>query len=65
MENQETLNEITEEKKNSKWKQLVKKFGVWGIVFFTVKGIITTTLGLYLGNNLWSVIKTYFTTVFD
>ncbi|SHK09491.1 hypothetical protein [Chryseobacterium polytrichastri] len=65
MENNKTVNEPVEEKKNSKWKQLLKKFGIGGIIFFTVKGIITSTLIYFLGKNFWSVISGYFTGMFD
>lgn len=54
-----------EEKKMSKWKSLVKKFGIGGIIFFTVKGIITSTLIYFLGKNFWTVISNYFTTLFE
>jgi serine protease inhibitor len=65
MENNKTINEPVEEKKNSKWKSLVKKFGIGGIIFFTVKGIITSTLIYFLGKNFWTVITNYFATIFD
>ncbi len=65
MENNNTINEPAEEKKNSKWKSLVKKFGIGGIIFFTVKGIITSTLIYFLGKNFWTVITNYFATIFD
>ncbi|AZA54836.1 hypothetical protein [Chryseobacterium sp. G0201] len=65
MENNKTINEPEEQKKNSKWKSLVKKFGIGGIIFFTVKGIITSTLIYFLGKNFWSVISGYFTGIFD
>jgi hypothetical protein len=64
MENNK-IHEPAEEKKNSKWKSLVKKFGIGGIIFFTVKGIITSTLIYFLGKNFWSVISNYFSTIFD
>ncbi|KQS92513.1 MULTISPECIES: hypothetical protein [Chryseobacterium] len=64
MENNKVLDEATEEKKKSKWKQLVKKFGVGGIIFFTVKGIITSTLIYFLGKNFWTVINDYFANLF-
>ncbi|RNA62351.1 hypothetical protein D1631_10620 [Chryseobacterium nematophagum] len=63
MENQ-TLNDSME-KKNSKWKQWVKRFGVGGIIFFTVKGIITSTLIYFLGKNFWSIIGNYITNILD
>lgn len=62
MENKEINNNLNAEK-NSKWKKMLKKFGIWGIVFFTVKGIITSTLIYFLGKNFWSVISSYFTGV--
>lgn len=64
MENNKTI-EPTEEKKPSKWKNLVKKFGIGGIIFFTVKGIITSTLIYFLGKNFWTVITNYFSGIFD
>ncbi|WP_259830527.1 hypothetical protein [Chryseobacterium pyrolae] len=54
-----------EEKKSSKWKSLVKKFGIGGIIFFTVKGIITSTLIYFLGKNFWTIISNYFTRLFE
>jgi hypothetical protein len=65
MENNKTVNEPVEEKKSSKWKSLVKKFGIGGIIFFTVKGIITSTLIYFLGKNFWTIISNYFTTLFE
>lgn len=67
MENNNTLEDkqTIEEKKTSKWKSLVKKFGIGGIIFFTVKGIITSTLIYFLGKNFWTVISNYFTTLFE
>ncbi|KIC62997.1 hypothetical protein [Chryseobacterium taiwanense] len=65
MENNKVVKESEEVKKNSKWKSLVKKFGIGGIIFFTVKGIITSTLIYFLGKNFWSIISNYFTTIFD
>lgn len=67
MENNNTVesNNAGEEKKSSKWKSLVKKFGVGGIIFFTVKGIITSTLIYFLGKNFWTVISNYFSTLFQ
>ena len=41
----------TEGKKVPRWKSLLKKFGIGGIIFFTVKGIITSTLIYFLGKN--------------
>ncbi|MBO6200458.1 hypothetical protein NG800_006995 [Epilithonimonas ginsengisoli] len=55
----------TEEKKLPKWKSLLKKFGIGGIIFFTVKGIITSTLIYFLGKNFWIIIKDYVTQWFD
>lgn len=65
MENNKDVKESEELKKNSKWKSLVKKFGIGGIIFFTVKGIITSTLIYFLGKNFWTVISNYFTAIFD
>ncbi len=55
----------TEDKKLPRWKSLLKKFGIGGIIFFTVKGIITSTLIYFLGKNFWMVIRDYFTQWFD
>ncbi|WP_294252088.1 hypothetical protein [uncultured Chryseobacterium sp.] len=65
MEENKTVQEPAEEKKSSRWKSMVKKFGIGGIIFFTVKGIITSTLIYFLGKNFWTVISNYFTTMFD
>ncbi|PQA93013.1 hypothetical protein B0A69_12680 [Chryseobacterium shigense] len=67
MENNKTVEDThtAEEKKTSKWKSLVKKFGIGGIIFFTVKGIITSTLIYFLGKNFWTVISNYFSTLFE
>lgn len=67
MDNNNTAenNHAVEEKKSSKWKSLVKKFGVGGIIFFTVKGIITSTLIYFLGKNFWTVISNYFSALFQ
>lgn len=46
--------------KKSKLKMWVKRFGVGGIIFFTVKGIITSSLIYFLGKNFWTVITDYF-----
>ncbi|MPS72042.1 MAG: hypothetical protein E2590_02730 [Chryseobacterium sp.] len=53
--------QTTEEKKMPRWKSLLKKFGIGGIIFFTVKGIITSTLIYFLGKNFWVIIKDYVT----
>jgi len=53
-----------EEKKLPKWKSLLKKFGIGGIIFFTVKGIITSTLIYFLGKNFWIIIRDYFADLF-
>lgn len=50
---------LTEETKIPKWKLWVKRFGIGGIIFFTVKGIITSTLIYFLGKNFWIIIKDY------
>ncbi|KFC20034.1 hypothetical protein [Chryseobacterium sp. FH1] len=54
----------SEEKKLPKWKILLKKFGIGGIIFFTVKGIITSTLIYFLGKNFWIIIRDYFANLF-
>lgn len=59
------VNEPAKEEKSSKWKSLVKKFGIGGIIFFTVKGIITSTLIYFLGKNFWTVFSNYFTALFE
>ena len=64
MEPKKSVNEPTEEK-NSRWKKMLKKFGIWGIVFFTVKGIITSTLIYFLGKNFWNIISGYFSGIFQ
>lgn len=48
----------------SKWKKWVAKFGIGGIIFFTVKGIISTTLIYFLGKNAWEIIQNYFANLF-
>jgi len=57
--NQITENKPLTEEKSSVWKRWVKRFGIGGLIFFTVKGIITSTLIYFLGKNFWSVIKDY------
>ncbi|MBM7420041.1 MULTISPECIES: hypothetical protein [Chryseobacterium] len=64
METKEAINEENVEKK-SRWKKMLKKFGIGGIIFFTVKGIITSTLIYFLGKNFWSIISGYFTGIFQ
>ncbi|MFL9832740.1 hypothetical protein [Chryseobacterium terrae] len=64
MERKDAINEENVEKK-SRWKKMLKKFGIGGIIFFTVKGIITSTLIYFLGKNFWSVISGYFTGIFQ
>ena len=54
-----------EEKKVPRWKILLKKFGIGGIIFFTVKGIITSTLIYFLGKNFWIIIRDYVAQWFD
>lgn len=49
----------------SRWKKMLKKFGIGGIIFFTVKGIITSTLIYFLGKNFWQVIKASVLSWFD
>ena len=63
-ENKQMQEEGTGEKK-SRWKKLLKKFGIGGIIFFTVKGIITSTLIYFLGKNFWEVISGYFSNLFN
>ncbi|MDR2205417.1 MAG: hypothetical protein LBE36_04600 [Flavobacteriaceae bacterium] len=41
----------------SRRKKLLKKFGIGGIIFFTIKGIISSVLIYFLGKNFWEVIK--------
>ena len=52
-------------KKLPRWKSLLKKFGIGGIIFFTVKGIITSTLIYFLGKNFWIIIRDYVAQWFD
>ncbi|MBP6576442.1 MAG: hypothetical protein KA796_05570 [Chryseobacterium sp.] len=54
----------TEDEKVPKWKRLLKKFGIGGIIFFTVKGIISSTLIYFLGKNFWIIIQDYFSGLF-
>lgn len=65
MESNLPLNEPEKKETHSKWKQWVKRFGVGGIIFFTVKGIITSTLIYFLGKNFFSIISNYFSTLFE
>jgi len=60
MENQENT-----DKKLPKWKLWLKRFGIGGIIFFTVKGIITSTLIYFLGKNFWVIIRDFFVKWFD
>ncbi|MCW2463306.1 hypothetical protein HNP50_001558 [Elizabethkingia anophelis] len=53
------------EEKKSIWKRWIKRFGIGGIIFFTVKGIITSTLIYFLGKNFWIIIKDYFISWFE
>lgn len=62
--NTETETEIIDHK-TSVWKRWVKRFGIGGLIFFTVKGIITSTLIYFLGKNFWVIIKDYFSAWFD
>ncbi|CAH0208050.1 hypothetical protein MP478_08760 [Chryseobacterium sp. WG14] len=64
MENNTSKEDFSKQKDNSKWKQWIKRFGVGGIIFFTVKGIITSTLIYFLGKNFWNIITKYFSTIF-
>ena len=60
MEKQENIpSEILENEKPNLWKKWLKKFGIGGIIFFTVNGIISTTLIYFLGKNAWTVVKDY------
>jgi len=65
MESNAPIKEPVEKETPSKWKQWVKRFGVGGIIFFTVKGIITSTLIYFLGKNFWTVISSYFSSIFE
>ncbi|WP_047099172.1 hypothetical protein [Chryseobacterium lactis] len=65
MENNTSNEEFLEQKGKSKWKQWIKRFGIGGIIFFTVKGIITSSLIYFLGKNFWTVISKYFSTIFE
>lgn len=65
MESNEPVKEPVEKETHSKWKQWVKRFGVGGIIFFTVKGIITSTLIYFLGKNFWTIISSYFSSIFE
>ncbi|MGC4129823.1 MAG: hypothetical protein QM564_09800 [Bergeyella sp.] len=66
MENNKPLTETTVgEEKSNRWKKMLKKFGIGGIIFFSVKGIITSTLIYFLGKNFWEVIKDYVTAWFN
>ncbi len=38
----------------SRWKQRLKKYGPWAILFFTVKGLITSTA---IGGALWAALR--------
>ena len=50
MENQNNINEENQiEEKGNIWKKWVKRFGIGGLIFFTIKGIITTTLIIWAG----------------
>ena len=63
MDQQEQHHET--EQKIPKWKTWVKRFGIGGIIFFTVKGIITSTLIYFLGKNFWTIIQNYISQWFD
>lgn len=58
MEQEEKLE--TAQKSKSTWKKWVAKFGIGGLIFFTIKGIITTTLIYFLGKNFIEVIAGWF-----
>lgn len=46
---------------NNKTKILnyIKKIGIIGLIFFTIKGAITSTLIYFLGKNFWEIIKNW------
>ncbi|MDL1913432.1 MAG: hypothetical protein FDW93_02760 [Bergeyella sp.] len=57
-----TVKKIPRQKENlsrTKIKSLLKKFGLAGILFFTIKGIISSFLLYFLGSNAWKLIKGY------
>ena len=54
------MENLQPEDKNSKFKKWFKRVGIGGIIFFTVKGIITSTLIYFLGKNFWVIIKDFF-----
>lgn len=41
---EEEKQQISEEKPKGVWKKWVKRFGIGGLIFFTVKGLITTSV---------------------
>jgi hypothetical protein len=53
----QTVSSNPNEKKPKGFKKWLKRIGVGGIIFFTVKGTITTLLIYFLGKNFWQVIK--------
>ena len=63
--NQIPENETLAEEKSSIWKRWIKRFGVGGLIFFTVKGLITSTLIYFLGKNFWVIIKDYVFGLFE
>ena len=59
MENEKNQQETNKPEKANIWKTWLKRFGVGGLIFFTVKGIITSTLIYFLGKNAWAIVKDY------
>ena len=53
-------NITTSEVQKSTWKKWVAKFGIGGLIFFTIKGIISTSLIYFLGKNFLEVIASWF-----
>ncbi len=48
MENQKNINNVdNQDKKKDNKLNLVKKFGVWGFIFFLAKGLVW--LGIFFG----------------
>ncbi|MGP1501740.1 hypothetical protein [Bergeyella cardium] len=43
-----------------KWRNRFKKLGIAGLIFFTVKGIISTALIYFAGKGFWEIISAYF-----
>lgn len=53
------MHEVQEEIKSQKYKWL-KKLGIWTIVFFVVKGTISTILIYYFGKGIWQYVAEWF-----